>query len=82
MCEQMPQEVRDQVRTLAESLEVKLDTARVLADITLDNAVSAECAEGAYLDSRRAGALMQAQIYLSDSIFEDFCKLMDMVDAA
>lgn len=70
-----------QSKELADALVMKLDTATVLAEITLDNAVHSDCAEGAYLDSRRAGSLMQAQIYLSQSILDDFCKLMDMVEA-
>jgi hypothetical protein len=80
MRKQTNQEIQSQAKALAATLEIKLDTARVLAEITMDNAISAECAEGAYLDARRAGSLMQAQIYLSQSIFDDFCKLMELVE--
>lgn len=65
---------------LANELEMKLDTVKVLAEITLDNTTLADCAEGAYLDRSRAAALMQAQVYLSQSIFNDFCKLMELVE--
>jgi hypothetical protein len=82
MLKQMNQELQDQTKALADALEMKIDTATVLAEITLDNAVSAECAEGAYLNSRRAGSLMQIQIYLSQSISDDFSKLMELVEVA
>lgn len=76
----MNRERQAQAKALADTLEMKLDTATVLAEITLDNAARAECSEGAYLDPRRAGALMEAQIYLSQSIHDEFCKLMDLVE--
>lgn len=81
MRKQMKQEMQEQAEALADALEMKLDTATVLAEITLDNAVSGECAEGSYLDNRRAQSLMQAQIYLSQSIAEDFFKLMELLEA-
>lgn len=76
----MSQEEKSKAKALAGMLEMKIDTATILAEVTLDNAAMAECAEGAYLDGRRAGALMQAQVYLSQSIFDDFCKLMDLLE--
>lgn len=69
-----------QAKELADALETKLDTATVLAEITLHNAALADCAEGAFLNSRRAGSLMQAQIFLSQSIFNDFCALMNLLE--
>lgn len=80
MRKQIAQEMKAQVMELSDVLEMKIDTATVLAEITLDNAVSGECAEGSYLNSRRAQSLMQAQIYLSRSIADDFSNLMDLVE--
>lgn len=80
MRKQMKQEMQEQAKALADELELKLDTSTVLAEITLDNAVSGECAEGSYLNNRRAQSLMQAQIYLSQSIAEDFFKLMELLE--
>ncbi|MCW1938075.1 hypothetical protein OMD46_20240 [Pseudomonas sp. MDMC_285] len=82
MRKQINQEMKAQVKELGDALEMKIDTATVLAEITLDNAISGECAEGSYLNSRRAQSLMQAQIYLSQSITDDFFKLMDLVEVA
>ena len=82
MRKQITQEMKAQVKELGDALEMKIDTATVLAEITLDNAVSGECAEGSYLNSRRAQSLMQAQIYLSQSITDDFFKLMDLMEVA
>ncbi|WFS17590.1 hypothetical protein P9K38_19375 [Pseudomonas sp. 905_Psudmo1] len=82
MRKQVAHERQAQVKELGDALEIKIDTATVLAEITLDNAVSGECAEGSYLNSRRAQSLMQAQIYLSQSIADDFFKLMDLVEVA
>lgn len=76
----MSQEERSKAKTLADQLEMKLDTAVVLAEITLDNAAMESSQSGPYLDSRRAGSLMQAQVYLSQSIFDDFCKLMGLLE--
>lgn len=76
----MSQKNQAQAKELADALETKLDTAQVLAEITLHNAALADCAEGAFLDSRRAGSLMQAQIFLSQSIFNDFCELMSLLE--
>ncbi len=42
MRKQMSQEMQAQVKALGDALEMKLDTATVLAEITLDNAVSGE----------------------------------------
>lgn len=82
MRKQITQEMEAQIKELGDALEMKIDTATVLAEITLDNAVSGECAEGSYLNSRRAQSLMQAQIYISQSISDDFCKLMELVEVA
>jgi hypothetical protein len=82
MRKQITPEMKAQVKELGDALEMKLDTATVLAEITLDNAVSGACAEGSYLNNRRALSLMQAQIYLSQSITEDFVKLMELVEVA
>lgn len=76
----MSQKNQAQAKELADALEIKLDTATVLAEITLDNAAHADFAEGVFLDSRRAGSLMQAQVFLSQSIFNDFCELMSLVE--
>lgn len=76
----MRKQMSPQARELAGSLEMKLDTASVLAEITLDNVACADCAEGAYLNRTRAAALMQAQVYLSQSIFDDFRTLMELVE--
>ncbi|WP_275547538.1 hypothetical protein [Pseudomonas sp. Marseille-Q0931] len=81
MRKQIKQEMQEQAKALADELELKIDTSTVLAEITLDNAVSGECAEGSYLNNRRAQSLMQAQIYLSQSIAEDFFKLMELLEA-
>ncbi|MBO3274087.1 hypothetical protein [Pseudomonas schmalbachii] len=76
----MSREENSKAKALAGELEMKLDTAVVLAEITLDNAAMDSSQDGPYLDNRRAGSLMQAQIYLSQSIFDDFCKLMDLLE--
>ncbi|MDH1622029.1 hypothetical protein N5F07_12715 [Pseudomonas chengduensis] len=76
----MRKQMNPHATELANELEMKLDTVKVLAEITLDNTTLADCAEGAYLDRSHAAALMQAQVYLSQSIFNDFCKLMELVE--
>jgi len=81
MRKQMKQEMQEQAKALVGELELKIDTSTILAEITLDNAVSGECAEGSYLNNRRAQSLMQAQIYLSQSISDDFFKLMELLEA-
>lgn len=76
----MRKQTNPQITELANKLEMKLSTSTTLAEITLDNAAHEDCAEGAFLDKDRAAAVMQAQVYLSQSIFDDFCKLMELVE--
>lgn len=65
------------LKALADQLEMMLDTAVTLSEITLDNASSSGSEPGPYLDERRAAALMQLQVFLGKQIFNEFCTLMD-----
>lgn len=57
---------------LADRLESRLNTVRVLAEIILDNAAMREGIPGPYLDDLREAALMDALIHLARNNQEDF----------
>ena len=71
---------KSELKMLADDLEMKLVTLTDLSKLILDNSSQNGSDPGPYLDARMEGAVMQAQVYISESAFKDYCQLMSSLE--